>query len=112
MKKDMIFAPAMLLICILLSLAETTGKIAHIAISVVGILVLIAYTVLTKKEWKNPAMEIITRVCYGLALISGVVYKIFEDVTAVGIAHRVTSGAFMALFVWLFLKKLLAAKKD
>ena len=51
MKKDMIFAPVMLLIGILLFLLRATGMTAHIAISVVGVLVLIAYAVATKKEW-------------------------------------------------------------
>ena len=48
MKKDLIFTPAMLIIGVLLFLLRTTGMTAHIAISVIGILVLIAYTVLTK----------------------------------------------------------------
>ena len=61
MKKDLIFTPAMLIIGALLFLLRTTGMTAHIAISVVGILVLIAYTVLTKKEWKIPALEVIMR---------------------------------------------------
>ena len=47
MKKDLIFAPAMLIIGAFLFLLRTTGMTAHIAISVIGILVLIAYTVLT-----------------------------------------------------------------
>ena len=50
MKKDMIFAPAMLLIAILLFLYSATGLAAHIAISVVGVLVLAVYTSATRKE--------------------------------------------------------------
>ena len=72
-KKDLIFAPIMLLIGVLLFLLRATGMTAHIAISVVGILVLIAYTVLTKKDWKIPALEIIMRAFYGVALITGIV---------------------------------------
>ena len=49
MKKDMIFAPIMLLIGVLLFLLRATGMTAHIVISVIGVLALIAYTVLTKK---------------------------------------------------------------
>ena len=73
MKKDLIFAPLMLILGALLFLLRTTGMTAHIAISVIGILVLIAYTVLTKKEWKIPALEVIMRAFYGIALITGVV---------------------------------------
>lgn len=61
MKKDLIFAPIILLIGVLLFLLRATGMTAHIAISVLGVLVLIAYTVLTKKDWKIPAHEILMR---------------------------------------------------
>ena len=69
MKKDLIFAPIMLLIGVLLFLLRATGMTAHIVISVIGVLALIAYTVLTKKEWKIPALEILMRAFYGVALI-------------------------------------------
>ena len=49
MKKDMIFAPIMLLIGVLLFLLRANGMTAHIVISVIGVLALIDYTVLTKK---------------------------------------------------------------
>ena len=49
MKKDLIFAPILLLIGVLLFLLRATGMTAHIAFSVIGVLALIAYTVLTKK---------------------------------------------------------------
>ena len=73
MKKDLIFAPIMLLIGVLLFLLRATGMTAHIVISVIGVLALIAYTVLTKKEWKIPALEILMRAFYGVALITGIV---------------------------------------
>ena len=44
---------------------------AHIIISVLGIVALAAYTVTTKKDWKIPALEIIMRAFYGIALITG-----------------------------------------
>ena len=50
MKKDLIFAPVMLLIGIALFMLRFTGMNAHIAISVAGVVVLIAYAVLTKKS--------------------------------------------------------------
>ena len=52
MKKDLIFAPIMLLVIILLALMKATGLQAHIGISVAGVLVLGVYTSLTKKNWK------------------------------------------------------------
>ena len=66
MKKDLIFAPAMLVVGILLFMLRATGMTAHIIISVLGIAVLAAYTATTKKDWKIPALEIIMRLFMGL----------------------------------------------
>ena len=111
MKKDLIFTPAMLIIGALLFLLRTTGMTAHIAISVIGILVLIAYTVLTKKEWKIPALEIIMRAFYGVALITGVVIMNVYGIAALAVIHKVSAVLFMALIIVLFTHKAIANKK-
>ena len=110
MKKDRICTPAMLLIAILLFLYRATGIGAHIAISVVGILVLAVYTAATKKEWKTPALEIPMRVFYGIALITGVVANA-TDITVLDIVHKASAALFVVLLVVLFIKKLVANKK-
>ena len=76
MKKDLIFSPILLIVGVALFLLRFTGMPIHIAISVVGAIALVLYTVLTKKEWKIPALEIVMRALYGVALISGVVINI------------------------------------
>ena len=111
MEKDLIFAPIMLLIGILLFLLRATGMIAHIAISVVGILVLIAYTVLTKKDWKIPALEIIMRAFYGVALIIGIVILNVHGIAALAVIHKVSAVLFMALIIVLLTHKLVTTKK-
>lgn len=111
MKKDFIFAPAMLLIGILLFLLRATGMTAHIAISVVGVLVLGAYTALTKKNWKIPALEIVMRACYGIALITGIVIMNVKGIAALAIVHKVSAALFAVLLVVLFVHKLATAKK-
>lgn len=111
MKKDLIFTPAMLIIGALLFLLRTTGMTAHIAISVIGILVLIAYTVLTKKEWKIPALEIIMRAFYGIALITGVVIMNVYGIAALAVIHKVSAVLFMALIIVLLTHKLVTTKK-
>ena len=88
MKKDFIFAPVMILIGALLFLLRATGMTAHIAISVIGLVVLIAYAVLTKKEWKIPALEIIMRIFYGIALITGIVIKNVHGIVALSIVRK------------------------
>ena len=111
MKKDMIFAPVMLLIGILLFLLRATGMTAHIAISVVGVLVLIAYAVATKNEWKIPALEILMRVFYGIALITGIVIMNVHGIAALAIVHKASAALFVVLLVVLFVHKLATAKK-
>ena len=111
MKKDLIFTPTMLLIGVLLFLLRATGMTAHIAISVVGILVLIAYTVLTKKDWKIPALEIIMRAFYGIALITGIVIMNVYGIAALSIIHKASAVLFMALIIVLFIHKAATNKK-
>ena len=95
MKKDLIFTPSLLVIGILLFLLRATGMTAHIVISVIGVLVLIAYTVLTKKEWKIPALEIIMRAFYGIALISGIVILNVSGI-ALAVIHKISATIFLA----------------
>lgn len=107
MKKDMIFASTLLVIGILLFLLKATGMTAHIAISVVGILVLAVYTILTKKAWKIPALEILMRACYGIALITGIVIMNVSGIAALGIVHKLCAALFILLLVVLFVHKTL-----
>ena len=111
MKKDLIFTPVMLIIGVLLFLLRATGMTAHIAISVIGVLVLIAYTVLTKKDWKIPALEIIMRAFYGIALITGVVIMNVHGVAALALIHKISAALFVVALVVLFVHKLIKSKK-
>ena len=112
MKKDLIFTPAMLLIGVLLFLLRATGMTAHIAISAVGVLVLIVYAVLTKKEWKIPALEVIMRAFYGIALITGIVVMNVHGIVALSIIHKVSAVLFMVLIIVLFVHKVVTNKKS
>ena len=111
MKKDLIFAPAMLLVGVALCLLRWTGMPVHIAVSIVGAVVLVAYTVLTKKEWQIPALEIVMRACYGVALITGVVMMKVRGVAFLGVAHKVFCLLFFALLIVLLSSKAFAKKK-
>lgn len=111
MKKDLIFTPVMLIIGVLLFLLRATGMTAHIAISAVGVLVLIVYAILTKKEWKIPALEVIMRVFYGIALITGIVIMNVHGIVALSIIHKVSAVLFMALLIVLFTNKAITNKK-
>ena len=111
MKKDLIFAPIMLLIGVLLFLLRATGMTAHIVISVIGVLALIAYTVLTKKEWKIPALEILMRAFYGVALITGIVIMNVHGIVALAVIHKVSAVLFMGLIIVLLTHKVVTNKK-
>ena len=111
MKKDFIFAPIMLVIGILLFLLSATGMIAHIVISALGVCTLVAYAVLTRKEWKIPALEIAMRVMYGISLIFGIVIKV-NYIPGLAIAHKVTAGLFLAMLLVLFIHKLCLFLKE
>ena len=110
MKKDLIFAPIMLAIGVLLFLLRATGMTAHIAISLLGVVTLVVYTIATKKEWKIPALEVLMRVFYGIALITGIVMMKVHGIAALGIVHKAGAALFAILLVVLFVHKL-ASKK-
>lgn len=112
MKKDLIFAPIMFLIGAALFLLRFTGMPVHIAISVVGVLVLAVYAVLTKKEWKIPALEIIMRAFYGIALITGIVIMNIKGIIALAVIHKVSAVLFLALLIVLLASKAFAKKKE
>ena len=112
MKKDLIFTPAMLLTGAALFMLRATGMIAHIVISVVGILVLIAYTVLTQKDWKIPALEGSMRAFYGIALITGIVIMNVHNIAALFIIHKASAVLFMVLMIVLFIHKIFTKKEN
>ena len=111
MKKDMIFASALTLEGVALFLLRFTGMTAHIAVSVVGILTLAAYTVLTVKTWRIPMLEVAMRACYGIALITGIVIMNVHGIAALAVIHKVCAVAFLALIVVLQASKLIASKR-
>ena len=97
MKKKLLFLIPMIIVAVLLFMLRATGMTAHIAVSVVGLVLLIAYTVATKKEWKNPELEILGRVCYGIALITGVVLMNVHGIAAISIIHKISAVLFVIL---------------
>ena len=110
MKKDLIFAPLMLAIGVLLFLFRATGMTAHIIISVLGLVTLVVYAIATKKEWKLPALEVLMRVFYGIALITGIVMMKVHGVAALGIVHKAGAALFAIVLVVLFVYKLITKK--
>ena len=111
MKKDLIFAPILLVIGVLLFLLRATGLAAHIGISIAGVLVLAVYTAATKKSWKFTALEVLMRLCYGVALIAGIVIMKVKGIAALAIVHKAAAAAFVVVLLVLFVLKLTAKKR-
>ena len=111
MKKDLIFAPILLVIGGILFLLSATGMGAHIAVSLIGIFVLGAYTALTRKEWKIPALEIVMRAFYGIALITGALLMKVHSVAALPIVHKASALLFVLLLLALTVTKLIKKSK-
>jgi hypothetical protein len=110
MKKDLIFAPIMLLIGIILFLLKATGMTAHIIVSLLGVVTLVVYAVVTRKEWKLPVLEVLMRVFYGVAVITGIVMMKMHGIAALGIVHKAGAALFAVLLVVLFAHKLITKK--
>lgn len=97
MKKKLLFLIPMIIVAVLLFMLRATGMTAHIAVSVVGLVILVAYAIATKKEWKCPALEILHRVCYAIALITGVVLMNVHGIAAISIIHKISAVLFVIL---------------
>ena len=110
MKKDLIFAPILLAIGVLLFMLRAVGMTAHIIISILGIAALIAYTVTTKKDWKVPVLELIMRAFYGIAFITGIIIMNIHGIAALSIIHKASATLFVVGLVVLLVQKLLAQK--
>ena len=99
MKKKLLFLIPMIIAMVLLFMLRATGMKVHIAVSVIGLVLLIAYTIATKKEWKKPALEMLQRVCYGIALITGVVLMNVHGIVVISIIHKISAVLFAILLI-------------
>ena len=104
--KNKVFFFLMLAVSILLFLLRVTGMTAHIALSVVGIIALVAFAVMNKKEWKTPALEILLRVLFAVAVITGIVILKAAAGHAVAIVHKASAAAFVVMLLALYVPKL------
>lgn len=99
MKRNVLFPALILLVGVLLFFLRATGMTAHIILSVVGLALLVAYTVLTKKAWHVPALEILMRVFYAIALISGAAMMRVHGVLLISVVHKLGAILFILTFL-------------
>ena len=111
MKKTIIFSALIVLATVALFLLRITKMPAHIAISIVGLALLVVFTLLTKKGWKLPALEIISRIFYLVALVTGIVIMNVHGIAALSIVHKASAALFAVSFLFLLIHKLVAKKQ-
>lgn len=107
MKKDLMFLVSMIIVSVLLFLLRFTGLIPHIIISVIGLLLMIALTVKNTENWKIPALEIVMRVLYFVAIVSGGLIMKLHNLSALSIVHKVCAVLFVVLLLVLYIPKLI-----
>ena len=105
MNKNRILPAAMTAVTVLLFALRLTGLLPHIILSVAGLAVMIPITLKTKAEWKIPAPEILMRVLYLIAVVTGGVLMKVHGVAAPGIAHKVSAALFLILLLVLYIPK-------
>ena len=111
MKKDLIFAPVLLLVGVALFMLQLTGMKAHMAVSVIGVAVLAVYTALSHKAWKIPALEIMMRAFYGIALITGALIVKVHGIVALSVLHKVSAALFVVSLAVLLVHKMISSQK-
>ena len=111
MKKNIIFSSLIILATAALFMLKITKMPAHIAISLIGLALLISFSVLTRKGWKLPAFEIICRIFYFVALVTGFVLINVNSIAALSLVHKLSAELFAVSFVVLFVHKLIAKKQ-
>jgi hypothetical protein len=106
MNKNRFFLISMIVVSALLFLLRMTGLTVHMAVSVLGLAIMIPITVMTRKEWKIPALEVIMRVMYLVAIVTGGVLMKVHGVAALGIVHKIAAAAFVVLLMVLYIPKM------
>lgn len=111
MKKNIVFSALILLATVTLFMLKITKMPVHIAVSFVGLALLVVFTLLTRKSWKIPALEIISRIFYLVALVTGILLMNVHGILVLSIVHKLSATLFAVLFVFLSVHKLIAKKK-
>ena len=105
MNKNRFFLISMIAVSALLFMLRMTGMVAHIAVSVLGLAIMIPITLKTRHEWKKPALEIIMRVSYLLAVVTGGALMKIHGVAALGVVHKIGAALFVVLLMVLYIPK-------
>ena len=107
MKKNLFFLISMVIVSVLLFLLRYTGLVPHIVISVIGLVLMILLTVKNTKSWKIPALEVIMRIAYFVAIVTGGLIMKIHNVPMLSIAHKIGAVIFVLLLLVLYIPKVI-----
>ena len=105
MNKNCIFMISMIAVSALLFLLRVTGLAAHIVVSVLGLVIMIPYTLKTKKEWTKMPLEILMRFMYLVAIVTGGVLMKVHGIAVLGMVHKIGAALFLVLLLVLYIPK-------
>lgn len=109
-KLDIISFFAIVIAIIGLVLLKITGMTGHIVISIIALLIMVVCTILGRKDWKVPILEILYRLFYLVALITGIVMIQAHIFGPVSIIHKASAAIFAAIYIINFILKIKASK--
>ena len=105
MNKNLFFMISMIAVSLLLFLLRVTGLTAHIIVSVLGLAIMIPFTLKTKNEWTKPPLEILMRVMYLVAIVTGGVLMKVHGIAPLGMIHKIGAALFLVLLLVLYIPK-------
>lgn len=105
MNKDRIFLISMIAVSLLLFLLRMTGLTAHIIVSVLGLAIMIPFTLKTKSEWTKTPLEILMRAMYLIAIVTGGALMKVHGIAVLGMTHKIGAALFLILLLVLYIPK-------
>ena len=105
MNKNCLFMISMIAVSALLFLLRVTGLAAHIVVSVLGLVIMIPSTLKTKKEWTKAPLEILMRLMYLVAIVTGGMLMKVHGIAALGMVHKIGAALFLVLLLVLYIPK-------
>ena len=116
MLKTILYTVFMVIISVLLFLLKITGMKMHIVLGILALIITIVYTLLIKKDLKelskkNIVMEILMRVCFAVALITGFLLKPFGTFLIISIIHKFAAIIFVVMLLVINIRKIFIDKK-
>ena len=105
MNKNLFFMISMIAVSLLLFLLRVTGLTVHIVLSVLGLVIMIPFTLKTKNEWTKAPLEILMRVMYLVAIVTGGALMKVHGIAPLGMVHKIGAALFLVLLLVLYIPK-------